>query len=176
MKQIIVGGFGGQGVISLGLMFAYAAMKDNLNTSFLPSYGPEMRGGTANCSVVISDREVASPVISRPDLLVAFNTPSMAKFLPLMAENGTAFVSEEFAQPYKGRADVVAVPLHALCGENPKGQNIVTLGAALAHAGLSMGAAEEAVRQVFKNKPQFLDANLRCLHAGAEWAKKAVRA
>ncbi len=68
MNQIVVSGFGGQGVLSLGLLLSYTAMKENRNTSFLPSYGPEMRGGTANCSVVISEKEVASPVISRPDI------------------------------------------------------------------------------------------------------------
>ncbi|MDE6398015.1 MAG: 2-oxoacid:acceptor oxidoreductase family protein [Clostridiales bacterium] len=174
MKQIIVSGFGGQGVLSLGLMFSYAALHENKNTSFLPSYGPEMRGGTANCSVVISEREVASPVISRPDMLIAFNEPSLARFLPVVAEGGRIFVDADSANAeIKSRTDVVAVPLAALCGNNHKGQNIVMLGASIAAAGLSSVAAEEAVRSAFKRKPQFVDANLKCLHAGIDWAKKA---
>ena len=174
MKQIIVSGFGGQGVLSLGLMLSYAALQENKNTSFLPSYGPEMRGGTANCSVVISDREVASPVISRPDMLVAFNEPSLARFLPAVAEGGRIFVDADTAnEDVKNRADVVAAPLAALCGGNHKGQNIVMLGVILATTGLSLASAEEAVRLAFKRKPQFIEANLACLHAGAEWAEKA---
>lgn len=174
MKQIIVSGFGGQGVLSLGLMLAYAAMKENKNTSFLPSYGPEMRGGTANCSVVISEKEVASPVISRPDLLVAFNEPSLVKFLPSLAAGGKFFVDSETAKSeYLSRADVVAVPLHSLCGENPKGQNIVMLGAMLGYTSLKPESAEYAVRHVFEHKPQFIDGNIKCLHAGMEYVLKA---
>lgn len=175
MKQIIVSGFGGQGVISLGLMLAYAAMKENLNTSFLPSYGPEMRGGTANCSVVISAKEVASPVISRPDLLVAFNEPSLVKFLPSLAEGGKFFVDAQSAKKeYLARNEVVAVPLAELSAANPKGQNIVMLGAILSHTGLKSQSAEEAVKEVFKSKPQFIESNLKCLHAGLDWVKKAA--
>ena len=77
MQRIIVAGFGGQGVLSLGQMLAYAAMYENKAATWLPSYGPEMRGGTANCSVVIDDNEVASPIIARPDCLIAMNKPSL---------------------------------------------------------------------------------------------------
>lgn len=173
MKQIIVSGFGGQGVISLGIMLSYAAMKENLNTSFIPSYGPEMRGGTANCSVVISDREVASPVISSPDVLVALNEPSIVKFMPSLAKGGHVYVDDDTApEKYKSEPAVVSVPLRELAAANPKGQNIAMLGVILAETGLSVQAAEGAVREVFKNKPQFIDSNLSCLHAGIEWAAK----
>lgn len=171
MKRIIVSGFGGQGVISLGLMLSYAAMKENLNTSFLPSYGPEMRGGTANCSVVISESEVASPVISRPDILVAFNEPSLARFLPKLAEGGRVFAASSAKEEYLAGGNVCVVPVHELCGNNTKGQNIVMLGAVLSQASLSYKSAEEAVREVFKRKPQFVEANLCCLKAGYEFAK-----
>lgn len=174
MKQIIVSGFGGQGVLSLGLMLAYAAMKEEKNTSFLPSYGPEMRGGTANCSVVISEATVASPVISRPDILVAFNEPSLTRFLPSVAADGKVFADADVAG--KGglaEKNITAVPLGELCGENPKGRNLCMLGVVFPHTGLSLAAAEEAVRQTFKHKPQFIEANLACLHAGYAWAQKA---
>ncbi len=176
MKQIIVSGFGGQGVISLGLMISYAAMKEDRNTSFLPSYGPEMRGGTANCSVVVSEKEVASPVISRPDLLVALNVPSVAKFLPNLAEGGRAFIDADMpVDAGKGRSDVIAVPLKQLAQANLKGQNIAMLGAILSFTELQAASAEAAIRDVFKHKPQFIDSNLACLHAGMEWAEKNVR-
>lgn len=174
MKQIIVSGFGGQGVLSLGLMLSYAAMKENRNTSFLPSYGPEMRGGTANCSVVISEKEVASPVISRPDLLVAFNEPSLARFLPALADGGKFFVdSETTKKEYVAKKNAVAVPLDELCGSNKKGHNIAMLGVVLGFTGLALESAEYAVKQVFKNKPQFIEANLGCLHEGVDFARKA---
>lgn len=174
MKQIIVSGFGGQGVISLGLMCAYAAMKQGRNTSFLPSYGPEMRGGTANCSVVISEKEVASPVIGRPDILVAFNAPSVVRFFPTLAENGTVFAdAETLPKEYAGRNGIVAVPLHDLSAGNPKGNNLVMFGVILACTELSVQSAEDAIHQVFGRKPQFIEANIRCLHRGIAWSKKA---
>ena len=77
MEKVIVAGFGGQGVLSLGQMLAYAAMYENMAATWLPSYGPEMRGGTANCSVVLDEKEVASPIIAVPDCLIAMNTPSL---------------------------------------------------------------------------------------------------
>lgn len=167
MKQIIVSGFGGQGVISLGLMLAYAALQEEKNTSFLPSYGPEMRGGTANCSVVISEKEVASPVISRPDILVAFNGPSLTRFLPQLAQGGKAFAD---AAHVKAQKNVLSVPAEELCGGG-KGQNIVMLGAILPAVGLRLTSAQAAVREVFKHKPQFLESNLACLQKGWEFAQ-----
>lgn len=174
MKQIVVSGFGGQGVLSLGLLLSYTAMIENKNTSFLPSYGPEMRGGTANCSVVISEQEVASPVISRPDILVALNAPSVTRFLPQIAAGGRLYVDASVDPAvYAGYDDTVAVPVAELCGDNKKGQNIVLFGAVLSHTGMRAENAEKAVRQVFGHKPQFIDANVRCLYAGIEWAQKA---
>ncbi len=174
MNQIVVSGFGGQGVLSLGLLLSYTAMKENRNTSFLPSYGPEMRGGTANCSVVISEKEVASPVISRPDILVAFNEPSLARFLPAVAEGGRVFVDADTTdERYTSLANVTAVPLGRLCGAYHKGQNIAMFGAVLLCTGMRYESGEEAVRQTFARKPQFLEDNLRCLQAGYAWAQKA---
>ena len=79
-RNYIIAGFGGQGVQSLGMFIAYASIRDGKEVTFLPSYGPEMRGGTSNCSVVVSDKPVASPIISSPDILIAMNKPSLAKF------------------------------------------------------------------------------------------------
>ena len=170
MKSILVSGFGGQGVLSLGLMLSYAAMKEGLNTSFLPSYGPEMRGGTANCSVVISDSEVASPVISRPDILIAFNRPSLARFLPDVAAGGAVFIDACMRDGDNDACKMIAVPADELCAGNRKGKNIVMLGAVLPYTGLPLWRAEEAVREVFKDKPEYIDANIACLYAGNEFA------
>lgn len=80
MHRILIAGFGGQGIVSMGKMLAYAGMKESKHVSSLPSYGPEMRGGTANCSVIISEREIASPFISHPDTLIVMNQASLDKF------------------------------------------------------------------------------------------------
>ncbi|MBR2480755.1 MAG: 2-oxoacid:acceptor oxidoreductase family protein, partial [Clostridia bacterium] len=80
-EKIIIAGFGGQGVLSLGQFIAYAAIADGKEVTWLPSYGPEMRGGTSNCSVVVCDKEVASPIVARPDCLIAMNKPSLYKFV-----------------------------------------------------------------------------------------------
>ncbi len=98
MKEIIVSGFGGQGVLSLGLFLSYSAMNMNFNTSWLPSYGPEMRGGTANVGVVYSGGEIACPLVTNPDVLVAFNEPSLAKFETSVKENGCIFVNSSIVK------------------------------------------------------------------------------
>ena len=93
MEKVIVAGFGGQGVLSLGQMLAYAAMYENMAATWLPSYGPEMRGGTANCSVVLDEKEVASPIIAVPDCLIAMNTPSLFKFQDKVRAGGLVIIN-----------------------------------------------------------------------------------
>ena len=90
--EMICAGFGGQGVLSLGMVVAYAGMYDGKEVSWLPSYGPEMRGGTANCAVVVSDTEVANPMVSKPDIVVAMNKPSVAKFVDAIVPGGYKFI------------------------------------------------------------------------------------
>ena len=92
-NKIIIAGFGGQGVQSLGMFIAYASIHDGKEVTFLPSYGPEMRGGTSNCSVVVSDKPVASPIIAVPDMLIAMNKPSLAKFENKVRKGGTIIVN-----------------------------------------------------------------------------------
>lgn len=171
MKKIIVSGFGGQGVLSLGLFVSYAAMNAGLNVSWLPSYGPEMRGGTANCSVTVSENPIASPLVSRPDVLVALNAPSVAKFLDAVPAGGTVFVNSSVTQGLeKAGVRVVRVPVDDLAAPvNPKGANIVMLGAMLDTLGLSYEAAAQAVQYVFRAKPQFHRANMQCLDIGVQF-------
>ena len=99
MEKVIVAGFGGQGVLSLGQMLAYAAMYENMAATWLPSYGPEMRGGTANCSVVIDEKEVASPIIAVPDCLIAMNTPSLFKFQDKVKKGGLVIINSSLSSP-----------------------------------------------------------------------------
>lgn len=176
MKKIIVSGFGGQGVLSLGLFVAYSAMNMEHNVSWLPSYGPEMRGGTANCSVTIAEEEIACPIITAPDVLVAMNAPSIDKFADSVAKGGTIYVNQSATDKTAARdgVETVYVPVDALAQPiNRRGGNIVMLGVLLDKLGLTRAAAESAVRYVFREKPQLIDVNLQCLEAGIAFAHKA---
>lgn len=97
-KEIIFAGFGGQGILTAGKFLAFAAMDKGLNVSWLPSYGPEMRGGTANCSVIISDEEVGSPVISEADIIVVMNKPSLEKFSKSIKKNGIIIIDSDMVK------------------------------------------------------------------------------
>ena len=105
-NQILIAGFGGQGVLFAGKFLAYKGMVEDLNVSWLPSYGPEMRGGTANCSVVLSDSPVGSPIITAPDVLVAMNLPSLQKFVNTVVPGGKIFVDSALIEAKVERTDV----------------------------------------------------------------------
>ena len=104
--QILIAGFGGQGVLFAGKFLAYKGMVEDLNVSRLPSYGPEMRGGTANCSVVLSDMPVGSPIITEPDVLVAMNLPSLQKFVDAVVPGGKIFIDSTLIDAKVERTDV----------------------------------------------------------------------
>jgi len=91
--EIVIAGFGGQGVLFAGQVLAYAAMDDGKHVTWIPSYGPEMRGGTANCTVVVADEEIGSPIVRHPKALIAMNQPSLEKYEPLVAKNGTLLIN-----------------------------------------------------------------------------------
>lgn len=131
----IFAGFGGQGVMLMGQLIAYGGMNAGLNVSWFPSYGPEMRGGTANCSVVLSDGVVGSPVVARPHVLVAMNRPSLEKFEASVKPGGFIFYNASLINIKPTRTDVYVIPVHAneLAAEigNDKVGNMVVLGAVL---------------------------------------------
>ena len=133
-------GFGGQGVLSLGLFIASAAMKLGCEVTWLPSYGPEMRGGVANCSVVIGHDHIASPIVERPNILVAMNKPSMFKFAPTVSEGGFIFYNSSLIDklPESIRAGCYPIPATDMAGElgNTKAANTIMLGHLAAQAGL----------------------------------------
>ncbi|NLA95304.1 MAG: 2-oxoacid:ferredoxin oxidoreductase subunit gamma [Clostridiaceae bacterium] len=108
-NEILISGFGGQGVMAIGLTLAEAGMSEGMNVSWLPSYGPEMRGGTANCGVVIADSEIISPIVLEPSELIAMNLPSLDKFEPHVKKGGTIFVNESIIQRKVQRGDVRAI-------------------------------------------------------------------
>ncbi len=111
-QQIIFAGFGGQGILSMGKFLAYAGMDSNMEVSWLPSYGPEMRGGTANCSVVLSDTPVGSPIVTKPDTVVVMNRPSLDKFEDMVAPGGLIILDSDLVDRMPKRDDikVIAIP------------------------------------------------------------------
>ena len=133
-NDMILAGFGGQGVLLIGKMLAYAGMKEGKEVSWLPSYGPEMRGGTCNCTVVVSDKPVGSPVVRTPRIVVALNRPSLDKFEPSVKEKGILLINSSLINPTEvSRKDIEVLPIPAndIAKENghPRLANMVALGA-----------------------------------------------
>jgi Pyruvate/2-oxoacid:ferredoxin oxidoreductase gamma subunit len=153
--EIVIAGFGGQGVMFLGEVLAHAALHDGLHVTWLPSYGPEQRGGTANCTVVISDQPIASPVVADPTVLIAMNRPSLDRFEPAVRPGGLILTDGTMVDRAPTRTDVTAVTVPATAVANDLGAtraaNVVILGALLAvlpilsEAGIR-AALEEKVR------------------------------
>ncbi len=172
MQQIIVAGFGGQGVLSLGQMLVYAAMYEDQYATWLPSYGPEMRGGTANCSVVIDDKKpVASPIIASPDCLIAMNKPSLDKFQMSVKKGGIVLINSSLIEDKCANDDVTAYYIDAnkIAHEvgNDKASNLVVLGAYCKLSGIfSKEVMLDTIAKVFKSKPQFVPSNQACFIAG----------
>ncbi len=118
--SILLSGFGGQGILFAGKQLAKTGMDENRQVSWLPSYGPEMRGGTANCSVIIADEEIGSPLVNFPDILMSFNLPSFEKFEPSVKEGGLLFADSSLITKTSKRDDIKAfyVPATALASDN----------------------------------------------------------
>jgi 2-oxoglutarate ferredoxin oxidoreductase subunit gamma len=176
-QGIRISGFGGQGVISAGILLAQAGLIEGKNVSWFPAYGAEMRGGTANCSVVVATDEVSSPVVSCPDTVIVMNEPSLAKFEPLVKPGGLLIINSSLVNSRPKRTDirVVAVPCNAIAAElgSTKVANMVALGAfAGATGAVSVEAIAKALPKVFKRaKPEILDMNVAALKRGAAAAK-----
>ena len=160
-KEIIISGFGGQGVMSIGKNLVEAGMAEGFHVTWAPSYGPEMRGGTANCHVVLSESEVGSPIFSRPSELIAMNAPSLHKFEGDVLPGGTIFVNNSIIPDTVKRTDVraVYVPCDSIAAEvgNRKVSNMVMLGAYIAATGaLKVESVREMLVHMFtgpKAKP-----------------------
>ena len=180
-NDVIMAGFGGQGILLIGKMLAYAGMNEGKEVSWLPSYGPEMRGGTCNCTVVISDRPVGSPVIQSPRAVVAMNLPSLDKFEADVRPDGLLVVNTSLISREAQRSDVrvLQVPANEIAQElgNPRGANMVALGAYLgATEAVSLEEVERVVRETFASKPKVIDVNIDALHRGFELGRAAAAA
>jgi len=172
-RDVIMAGFGGQGILLIGKMLAYAGMQEGKEVSWLPSYGPEMRGGTANCTVVISDRPVGSPVIRSPRAVLAMNLPSLEKFEPDIRAGGLLLINSSLINRGSERDDltVIEVPANEIATGlgNPRGANMVALGAYLgATDSVSLTEVEKVVRETFAAKPAVIDVNIEALRKGYE--------
>ena len=174
--NIICAGFGGQGVLTAGLIIAKTGVETGKNVTWIPSYGSEMRGGTANCNVKIADGKIASPFVKDIDILLVMNTPSADKFEAAVKPGGTIIYNSTMITDYKFREDVklVAVEATALADElgNPKGSNIVMLGALGASGALfDQKVMCEGVEEFFASKGKNNPKNAACCNKGAETAK-----
>ena len=173
-------GFGGQGILSLGLVLANAGSNVGKNVSWFPSYGPEQRGGTASCSVVVSGTEIGSPAVDRPDVLVALNQPSLEKFAPTIKDGGViiydAQVPVEIELP--ASATVYAFPAAEIAAANgvPKAANTALLGAmsALGLLGLSEDSVVGALTDSFASKPKLIPKNIAIFEAAKAWVAENI--
>jgi len=174
--EIVLAGFGGQGILFLGKMIAAAGMIEGKQVSWIPSYGPEMRGGTTNCSVVVSDRLIGMPVVPNPNVMVAMNRPSLEKFEPKIQPKGFLLINKTLIEVPHTREDIEAVYLEitgiAANLGNPRLANIVALGGLIARVPIvTMGATVEAIKvELSGRKAALLDLNLQALAAGQEAA------
>lgn len=177
--QVLMAGFGGQGMLLAGKVLAHAAMEAGQEVSWLPSYGPEMRGGTANVTVCISPRPIASPLVPSPQSLVVMNRPSLEKFAPKVRPGGLIVVNTSLVQAETDREDctVIGVAARELAAENgtDRAANFVMLGA---YVGATQVVAVELVEQQIAHefeggKERFIPANVAAFRAGLQLGRKA---
>lgn len=175
LKEIICAGFGGQGIITTGILISYCAFETGSQFTWYPSYGSEMRGGTANCTIKISDEEIASPLAKEIDVLVAMSGPAIDKFEAALRPGGFLFVNSSLVTGRKYREDVnvVEVDTAALAEEanNPKGANMVMIGALVKKTGImTLEGCGAAIEKYFTEhgKAKFNEANQAALKIGYE--------
>ncbi|CAK7061125.1 MAG: Pyruvate synthase subunit PorC [Desulfovibrio sp.] len=178
--SIIFSGFGGQGVMLMGQLLTQAGLHDGKKVSWIPSYGPEMRGGTAYCSVTISDDTIGSPIVTEPTLVVAMNLPSVTRFAPQVVPGGTLIINSSLSDEGGNRSDITEVraPMNAIADElkNPKVLNMVGLGVVLAAAKpvseqAMLKALDTMLGKKFASKPHLLELNRTALKKGMEHVK-----
>ena len=171
-KQILIAGFGGQGILFSGKFLAYSGLIRDLEVSWLPSYGPEMRGGTANCSIILSDTKVGSPIVDKPDILIAMNAPSLDKYVDAVNPGGKIFVDSSLIEKKVERSDVETyyIPATRLASEQnlPGLANMIIIGLMLQHSDvMPYDQVEKAMSKVVSAKKQNLfDLNMKAVELG----------
>ncbi|TAH51262.1 MAG: 2-oxoacid:ferredoxin oxidoreductase subunit gamma [Chloroflexota bacterium] len=178
--EIIISGFGGQGVLFAGQLLAYAALAEGRHVTWIPSYGPEMRGGTAHCTVIISEKEIGSPLVQHPTAALVMNPPSMEKYAPLVKTDGVLILDATLIEQRSARIDLdeIAIPAKAIADElgTPQIANVVMLGALIAATHVvSIETMNEVIAQHLSARHRDkLEANQRALQRGADWAVARV--
>jgi len=176
--EIIIAGFGGQGVLFAGQVLAYAAMDNGKEVTWIPSYGPEMRGGTANCTVVIADEEIGSPIVKHPSAVIAMNQPSLEKYEPLVSASGTLLINASLVDRAAERTDIQSYYLPAneiaeTIGDK-RMATIVMVGALLTVIPVLPIEAIEATLQEHlpERHKKLLPLNFQALRSGADFVRK----
>jgi 2-oxoglutarate ferredoxin oxidoreductase subunit gamma len=175
-NEVMFAGFGGQGILLSAKILANAAMEQGFEVAWVPSYGPEMRGGTAYCTVVVSDRPIGSPIIRNPRHLVAMNRPSLEKFAPVIQSGGVILVNSTLISVPAGRDDVdeLRVPVNEIAKElgNVRSANIVALAAFAARSKIvDFELIRKCVEDEFSKKPKLIPLNLEAVAAGKQAAE-----
>ena len=173
--QILIAGFGGQGVLFAGKFLAYKGMVEDLNISWLPSYGPEMRGGTANCSVIISDMPVGSPIITNPDVLIAMNLPSLQRFVDAVVPGGKIFIDSTLIDAKVERTDVEVFYIPATGLAKDAGfatlANMILMGKVMKECDAVSYEGNKETLETFipAKKANLIDVNCQALQAGYDF-------
>ncbi len=172
-RSVVIAGFGGQGVILAGKILAQAGMSHGLEVTWLPSYGPEMRGGTANCTVILSDQPIGSPIVDEPSAVIALNLPSLDKFEPTVAKKGILLVNRSLIARDVKRKDIVshAIPINDIAAQvgNLRTVNMVALGAYVKATGVvPLDAVKRAMAAAMRDggKEKLVEINEKALDAG----------
>lgn len=170
-SEVMFAGFGGQGILLIGKILAHTAMEEGYEVAWVPSYGPEMRGGTAYCTVVISDRPIGSPIIKNPMHLVAMNRPSLEKFASIVKPGGVILINSSLIPIKSGRSDVdeLLVPVNDIATDigNIRAANIVALAAFVARSKVvDFELMRESVKKEFAKKAKFIPLNMEAIDRG----------
>jgi 2-oxoglutarate ferredoxin oxidoreductase subunit gamma len=173
-QEVIFAGFGGQGILSMGKFLAYAGLEENLNVSWFPSYGPEMRGGTSNCSVILSSEDIGSPVVTEATTIVVMNRPSLDKFENTVVPGGVLIIDSNLVDRESKRndIDIIRIPAQADAIEvgDKRIANMVLLGALIEKTKvISMEAVLKSLKE--HGKEQFFEINKKALEKGASYIK-----
>ena len=179
-EDVIIAGFGGQGIMLMGQLLAYAGLKEAMNVLWMPAYGPETRGGFANCTVIFSNEEIGSPVVSHPHSMIIMNLPSMDKFEHNLIQGGLLVYNSSLIEREPHRKDVktIKIPAVEIAHElgNAKAANMVALGAYLGATGVvKPESVRQSLEKVFPGKEQVVALNVKALEKGIELSKKTVK-
>jgi 2-oxoglutarate ferredoxin oxidoreductase subunit gamma len=181
MTRTIFAGFGGQGVLMMGYVLATSGMHEDKHVTYLPAYGAEVRGGTANCTITVSDAPIASPVASFPDYAVLMNTPSVVRFEGKVRRGGTIFLNQDLVdvRPKRTDIEVVSIPVNSIADNlrSLRSANMVMIGAFVRKTKIvSLETLIESVKEIFGSKGlKAHEMNIRAIQEGAAYVDTAAK-